>query len=151
MSGDLHARLRGECPRLEESDYVETSPKRRRANCFGWAVGDDARPWYPKGDPDLSYWPPGASDEFTVQAFVSAFATEGFAPCADGSLTAGTEKVALYVDDQGQPSHAALQLSDGRWISKMGTWEDITHATTGCLEGGTYGRVTQYLARRRAP
>ena len=147
MSGDLHARLRGDCPRLEERDYVESSPARRRCNCFGWAAGDEVRPWYPKGDPDLSYWPPGVTTDFTVAAFVEAFATRGFAPCADGSLIEGVEKVALYVDQDGEPSHAALQLPDGKWISKMGTWEDITHATTACLEGGTYGRVVQFLAR----
>lgn len=31
----------------------------------------------------------------------------------------------------------------------MGTWEDIHHNSTDCLEGGEYGRVTMYLARPR--
>ncbi len=146
----LHERLLGDCPRLKESDYRETSPSRRRCNCFGWVIGDEERPWYPRGEPDRSYWPPGIRDDFSLEAFTEAYATRGFRPSSTGaSLVDGVEKIALYLDDEGEPSHAALQQPDGRWSSKMGTWEDIEHDSTTCLEGGTYGQVALFLERPR--
>lgn len=82
---------------------------------------------------------------------MAAYATRGFRRSATGGLlVAGLEKIALYVDGDGEPSHAALQLPNGRWSSKMGTWEDIEHADTDCLEGGTYGQVALFLERPRA-
>src|SRR5262249_11213118 len=107
------------------------------------------RNWYPGGDPDLSYWPPGARDDLTIDAFVEAYATRGFTPCAGGALVEGIEKIVLYVDVDGAPSHAARQLPDGKWESKMGTWEDIRHDDLSCLEGGDYGVVKMYLERPR--
>jgi hypothetical protein len=144
---ELHGRLLGLCPRLAPEDYVKTSEQRRRCNCFAWVAGDPVRSWYPRGEPDLSYWPVGVRDDFTIDAFVDAYATLGFSRCGDGALVAGIEKIALYVDGEGLPVHAARQLPDGHWESKMGTWEDIRHRTPGCLEGGDYGLVTVYLER----
>jgi hypothetical protein len=113
-------------------------------------VGDEERPWYPRGEPDRSFWPPGLRDDFSLEAFVAAYATCGFRRSTTGGmLVAGLEKIALYVDGDGEPSHAALQLSNGRWSSKMGTWEDIEHVDTSCLEGGTYGQVVLFLERPR--
>jgi hypothetical protein len=91
------------------------------------------------------------ADDFTVDAFIEAYGTVGFTPCDNGVLQVDVEKIALYVDAEGEPSHAARQLADGRWESKMGTWEDIRHHGTACLEGGDYGTVKVYLARRRTP
>jgi hypothetical protein len=146
---DLYARLRAMCPRLAREEYVESSPARRRCNCFAWVAGDTTRAWYPRGEPDLSYWPPGVRDDFKIDAFIEAYATLGYTPCADGALVEGVEKIALYEDVDGAPSHAARQLPDGQWESKMGTWEDIRHRTPACLEGGDYGVVRVYLERSR--
>ena len=143
---DLHDRLRPMCPNLVRRDHVESSLARRRCNCFAWVAGDTTRPWYPRGEPDLSFWPP-VRDDLTIDAFVEAYATLGYTPCEDGALVEGIEKIALYVDDDGAPSHAARQLPDGQWESKMGTWEDIRHRTPACLEGGGYGVVKMYLGR----
>jgi hypothetical protein len=145
VDGDLFSRLRRDCPRLIEGQFRETSPARNRCNCFGWVVQDEERPWYPRGEPDRSFWPDGVRDDFTVEAY----ATRGFSPCENGDMETDLEKIALYVDEDGEPSHAALQLHDGRWSSKMGTWEDIEHPDTACLEGGTYGVVALYLQRSR--
>ena len=47
---------------------------------------------------------------------------------------------------QGKPTHAARQLGDGRWTSKLGKEVDITHTLVG-LEGPVYGQVAAYLRR----
>ena len=91
----------------------------------------------------------------TVEAFVSAYATLGYAKCEESSavLEAGFEKVAIYVDANGVPTHAAKQLPNGAWTSKLGEWEDIRHATPEAVEddgalGLGYGKVAVFLKRK---
>ena len=84
--------------------------------------------------------------ESDVAAFVAAFSTLGYEPCTDGTLEDGFEKIAIYRSPSGI-QHAARQLSTGKWTSKLGSLEDIEHATPAELEGSEYGQVVQYLRR----
>lgn len=141
-----------EHPNLSVDDYIVTSPLDRRYNCIAWAAGINTRWWWP--DPfDLGTWPTGVPRTVTISAFIDAYRTLGYAPCADGTYVVGKEKVALFAirDASGQldPTHAALQLPDGRWTSKMGPFEDIAHFTLECLEDHMYGSVVCYLQRDR--
>ena len=65
--------------------------------------------------------------------------------CQSAALDAGYEKIALYAlqNDNGVlvPTHAAKQLRDGRWMSKLGGLEDIEHNTVGDVND----RVTEPL------
>jgi hypothetical protein len=63
------------------------------------------------------------------------------------------EKVALFALEDGQSGaqtcvHAALQLADGRWSSKLGASWRITHSLR-AVEGELCGRVAQILQRPR--
>ena len=78
-------------------------------------------------------------------SFFAAFATLGYVACEDASLEAGFEKVAIYLSD-GVPTHAARQLQDGAWTSKLGQGFDIRH-TLEAIEGPAYGVVSLFLAR----
>jgi hypothetical protein len=72
-----------------------------------------------------------------VVAFRDAFATLGYVVCDDDQLEAGYEKVALFAL-AGVPKHAARQLPNGCWTSKLGRIEDIEHALhdlTGMADG----------------
>ena len=82
----------------------------------------------------------------TLDAFIKAFGTLGFIPCADPHMEHGYEKVALYVDENGKPTHAARQLPNNRWTSKLGSGKDIEHELEG-VTGSVYGSVTQVLKR----
>ena len=89
-----------------------------------------------------------------MEAFLRAYGTLGFTLCFDGTFGAGIEKIALY--GKGSPgaeipTHAALQLENGEWTSKIGPFEDINHATANAVDGPVYGRVICYLARPRRP
>ena len=88
--------------------------------------------------------------ESDLAAFTTAFSTLGYAPCADGALEDGFEKVAIYQSPRGI-QHAARQLSTGRWTSKLGGLEDIEHASPAELEGAEYGEVVQYMRRAADP
>ena len=133
-------------PDLVRTGYQITSPVDPIYNCIAWAVSDTSRWWWP--DPDgFDYWPIGVGRVRTVAAFVDALATANIFPCADGSIEPGWEKVALYATDEG-PTHAARQLPNGRWTSKLGRDEDIEHELEG-LAGSHYGAVVLFLRRNR--
>ena len=69
-----------------------------------------------------------------------------FEECANSQLEAGFEKVALYATDRGTVTHAARQLKNGLWTSKLGPNHDVEH-TIEALEGGLYGRAIKFLRR----
>jgi hypothetical protein len=131
-------------PGLRGQPYEITSPRDGDYNCIAWAAGDNRNWWWP----DLAEedtWPAGVARVETVAAFRDAFATLGYVVCDDEQLEAGYEKVALFAL-AGAPKHAARQLSNGRWTSKLGVGEDIEHALHD-LTGMVYGSVVLVLKR----
>jgi hypothetical protein len=121
-------------------------------NCIAWAAGECNIHWWPIVASGC-YWPPTAKLECTVEAFISAFASVGYTEWSNenGRLEKGFEKIAIYVDNTGEVTHAARQLPNGRWASKLGRWKDVEHATVELVEGACYGKVVKYLRRRRRP
>jgi hypothetical protein len=135
-------------PRLQGGSCFVTSPRADTSNFIAWAAGDTTRWWWPD-DPDLPYkahWPDGAARVERLEAFCEAFATFGYSVCQAEELEPGFEKIALFGDAQGIPTHAARQLLNGRWTSKLGLLEDIEHALHD-LEGAAYGTVVRLMKR----
>jgi hypothetical protein len=122
-------------------------------NCIAWAAGRTNRPWWPIGVAPY-FWPtgPGVSIELpgeeTIDNFVNAFKTEGYSVCRNGKFHRRYEKIALYVNDQRNPLHAARSLPSQVWWSKLGDFENIKHTNLDCLEGNLYGEVQVFLKRR---
>ena len=136
-----------ECfPSLVIAGYGVTSPQTPRYNCIAWAVGDTRRWWWPDPSP-FAYWPANIPRENTLQRFIEAFQTLGYEPCENAGLEPDVEKVAVYADDAGAPTHAARQLSSGARTSKLGREEDIEHRDLAGVEGEEYGHVVQLLRR----
>lgn len=133
-------------PNLHRHKYVETSPAVRRYNCIAWAVHVDTKWWWPDAV-GVYYWPPNVPRNESVVAFTQAFATRGFVPSSSGAFESGKEKIVLYVDRSGKPTHAARQLTDGSWTSKLGESIDIMHVDEHCLTGPVYGQVSCYFER----
>ena len=130
-------------PQLESDGFDVTSPTNSFYNCFAWAANDNARWWEPAED---GYWPERIIREASLTAFLQAFGTLGYKPCTDGDYERDFEKIALYSNIHG-PQHAARQLADGTWTSKLGPHEDIGHANLRAIEGDVYGSVLQFLKR----
>jgi hypothetical protein len=87
-----------------------------------------------------------------VDAFVKLYEALGYHLCASEEYEEGFEKVALFARPEwGRllPTHAARQLSDGCWTSKLGPLEDIEHYGADAVAGRAYGDVVCYLKRRR--
>ncbi len=129
-------------PRLTAGNYRVTSPPSPDYNCVAWAAGDTGSWWQPG-----VYWPattpPG---DYGIGTLTAAFRALGYEPCPDGSQDSGFTKVALYGDGVFY-THAARQLPDGRWTSKLGGAEDIEHDTAEDVAGGVYGEVVQFMRR----
>jgi hypothetical protein len=132
-------------PNLQAEGFSETSPATGDYNCIAWAAGSTASWWWP--DPlNVASWPFGVPREVTLGAFCLVFSLLDYEPCASGEHEAGFEKVAFYTLN-GKPTHAARQLPDGLWTSKLGKSIDITHTLRG-LEGDFYGEVSCFMKRQ---
>ncbi len=139
-------------PKLRTAPYRITSPRSDVYNCIAWAAGDTTSWWWPDVDPDdeALHWPAGVPREVTLGACLAAFATLGYVQADSEVLEPDQEKVALFAHADGTPTHAARQLSDGRWTSKLGRGEDIEHDLRD-IEGTMYGTVVRVLKRPAAP
>jgi hypothetical protein len=137
---ELHQRLIQEFPKLAETPYKVTSPETQDYNCIAWAAGEDGRWWWPG-----VFWPKDLPAKVTRIAFVKAFNERGYELCEGPELEKGFEKVCLY-EKLERPTHAARQLANGTWTSKLGNSYDISHELDG-LRGKRYGHPTIYLRR----
>jgi hypothetical protein len=145
----LSAEDEAKFPRLRSCGYRVSSPKDARYNCVAHAAGDSGRRWESTPFPQPGYyWPNGAVRGDTPEALISAFEAIGYERCQDGVPETGYEKVVLYVDDDGDWSHAAKLEQNGEWSSKLGLEEDILHPTEHAVAGSMYGLVFAYLRRR---
>lgn len=133
-------------PGLIEGSYKLTSPKDGAYNCVAWAVGDTSHFWYDvriKG----YYWPPGVGSADTLEGWKRLFAVHGYSECTSSEVEQELEKIAIYVDTEGYPSHVARQTEIGEWTSKLGKGYDIRHKTLEALEGDEYGKVAVIMQR----
>jgi len=134
-------------PSLESSGYEVTSAATKEYNCIAWAAGEDDIWWWPHHD---SYWPTGIPKEEKIESFIEAYQTIGYEICKTSNFAQGYEKIAIYtkiIDGKSIPTHAARQLPNGKWTSKLGTKEDIEHNDLNAISGFWYGYHVRYMKR----
>lgn len=133
-------------PLLAAVGYEITSEASDEYNCIAYAVGETDRWWSHATDADY-YWPEYASPTPGIQSLIEVFVGLGYELCEDAADEPGYSKVALYANTEGNWTHAAVQLPDGQWSSKLGDLEDISHPTPESLESEFYGVVNCYMRR----
>ena len=133
-------------PRLADAAFRVTSERDQAYNCIAWAAAVTHQRWWPLENPNEAHWPEGVPRARTIDAFSAAFATLGYSVCSDDNNEPGYEKIALFADADGLPTHAARQLANGRWTSKLGKAEDIEHELRD-LEGDFYGTAVLIMIR----
>jgi hypothetical protein len=133
-------------PGLSATSFTIQSPADPRYNCIAWAAGDTTRWWWPADPRTGAHWPVGVSREVSLAAFREVFARLGYEPCASDALEEGFEKVGLFAR-RDKPTHAARQLANGSWTSKLGHEEDIEHPLTALAGDTVYGEMVQILRR----
>ena len=132
---------------------IQTSPETPTYNCIALAA-KNSRKWYWPG-PD-TYWPDDIPREEKLSAFILLFESFGYTVCESEDFEEGYEKVAIFVDQFNKPTHAALQVSNDRWSSKLGPSIDIEHDlhdvapfALAYSRGHTnYGNVAKILKKR---
>ena len=124
-------------------EYIETSPPTEDYNCIAWAFRDNTKWWWPN---EGTFWPTGIRCDETIEAFDELFSSGGAFVAANEDVEIGVIKIALFALN-GKPTHAARQLQNGQWTSKMGKGEDIAHPLRH-LEHGYYGIVSRIYAIR---
>lgn len=133
-------------PKLAAGDgYRITSPKTTDYNCIAWAGCIDHLWWWPD-ESWMYFWPSAVQREATIPAFIAAYTTLGFAQCDDDQYEEGFEKIAIFTDSLGAPTHAARQLNTKFWTSKLGGLFDISHMLDG-VSGISYGTPTVFMKR----
>lgn len=131
-------------PHLTDDRASITSPQSRQYNCIAWAAGDMQNWW------DITpraVWPQGAPRTPDIESLKAAFRTLGYVECRDGSPRKNFRKVALYARGNTW-THAARQLPDGGWTSKLGQHHDISHTDTQAIEGPVYGNCNCFMELR---
>lgn len=123
-----------EFPNLKNYDI--TSPFTEEYNCIAWAFADNTKWWWPNG---FAYWPPGFPCTNSVQDFDNLLVSVHASTVDDDGLESGFLKIALFAKGK-TPTHAARQLPNGRWTSKLGRSVDVSHDLRD-LEGLCYGQV----------
>jgi hypothetical protein len=110
----------------------------------GWAAEDTEHWWQPG-----KYWLPKdwPADDVGLTALEQAILALGYVDCSmDARCEPGFEKVALYGSGL-LYTHAARQLSNGKWTSKLGEDVDIEHDTPEDVAGGLYGEIVEIMKR----
>ncbi len=135
-------------PYLNSAHYSINSPPTRVYNCVAWAAGfDDCWLW-----PTSFFWPLKTHKDESVESLLGFFESLDFQECDDCDLEENYEKIALYaqLSDDGRliPTHAARQLENGHWTSKMGANADIVHREVNDVSGPAYGTPIRFMKRK---
>jgi hypothetical protein len=85
-----------------------------------------------------------------IPLFEKAFETRGYVRCDSSEHEPDVEKVAIYGYDSQEARHAARQLPNGRWTSKIGHYIDLEHESLKALEGAFYGRAILFMCKPAA-
>jgi hypothetical protein len=139
-------------PKLrKDNKFKITSSSTCDYNCIAWAVGkSDCWYWPPldneKPESD-EYWPQNVPNKTDLGTFIKALETDGYEICKNSLFEDGCTKIALYAID-GEITHAARQLDNGLWTSKLGPLNDIQHGNPEVIEGGFYGKVAVYMKKK---
>ena len=137
----------------DDPDFQITSEASSKYNCIAWAYKYTDR-WMQYGesynlDSVVYWWPEGVKNSPYIEAYVEAFKLIGYETCEHWQHEEDYEKIALYMDEEQKCTHAAREKLNGKWTSKLGRSNDISHNNPYSLEGIYYGKVASIMKRKR--
>ena len=130
-------------PKLASEGFEIVGEPTTEYNCRAYAAGNTGDWWWPDG---TNYWPPWATLDDRIDSLQEAFVGIGYELCDDGHFDEDYRKVALY-EVEGKFQHAAAQMPNGAWRSKMGEGPVIEHRSPESLSGGIYGNATVFMRK----
>jgi hypothetical protein len=136
----------------DDPDFQITSKATDQYNCIAWAYKYDDR-WMQYGanyelDGIVYWWPDGVKNSPYIDAYMDAFRLRGYETCENWQHEANYEKIALYINENKECTHAAREKRTGKWTSKLGQSYDISHTNPYTIEGETYGKVACIMKRK---
>lgn len=142
-------------PKLsQDKDFKITSKDTPIYNCIAWAYNiNDKWMWpntgkYPFLD-GVHYWPSDKIIDCDISNFIEAFKLKGYELCENVNFESGYRKIALFVKhNTTECTHAARELSNGQWTSKLGRSNDIQHGTPDAIENNDYGEIFCFMKRK---
>lgn len=135
-------------PKTKQDPFFITSPQTAHYNCIAWALEDSTK-WYWPDAFSMYFWPSEISREERIDSFIKLFESIGYQICDNHSLEPNFQKIAIYTNASGKPTHAARQLNNGFWTSKLGESFDVTH-TISSMSDGFYGNAKVFMKRKTA-
>lgn len=139
---------------LLDKKFKVTSKATPNYNCIAWAYNiDDRWMWPNTGEylflDGIHYWPSDKILDCNVTNFINAFNLKGYECCENSEFEPGFRKIALYVKPNTTDcTHAARELSNGCWTSKLGPFNDIQHSTPESIENDDYGKVYCFMKNK---
>jgi hypothetical protein len=128
-------------PQLGGNDFTFESPKDEDYNCVAW-IQETRDDW-------IQFKDANGNLDVNLNRYVEYFKELSYEISDDKILQDGIVKIAIYYDKAtNEFKHVARQLSDGRWASKLGDWEDIIHLSPEVLLGKTYGNSLLLMQRK---
>lgn len=141
-------------PKLSyDENFKLTSKATPNYNCIAWACKYNERWIQPPylGKPNLDcvvWWPPEVIEGLTIDCLIKVFEFHGYSLCESYEHEEGYRKVALYYNlETKEWTHAARELSNGYWTSKLGISNDIQHSTPYSIENESYGQVYCFMKK----
>jgi hypothetical protein len=131
-------------PRLGE-EFEVLAPASVMYNCIGWSLGNTGA-WV---------WPTDGQQPAYLPNFDALYRYYGFRRVKGLEFRRwpGHDKVVLYAvrksDGSIQPTHAARQMPDGSWSSKLGSLPLIRHLHPNDIAGPSYGVPYVIYVRKR--
>lgn len=122
-----------------------TSQPDVKYNCVAWILRDEDQWWWPS---EYYRWPIEGGDD-SINSFREAFEVLGYTQVIDERINDGFEKIAIYAT-HGRVTHVARQITSGqekgKWTSKLGKGEDVTHDSLEDLKHH-YGEVVLMMEK----
>jgi hypothetical protein len=151
-------------PRLKnDSRFRISSHKDINYNCIAWAGLHNDEYWWPEIVPynkldGVKYkWPFNLRNNDNLEYFIELFLNLGYKEETDNIENEHPKyrKIALFIKANSNISdrlnckctHAARQLKNGLWASKLGCSHDIEHSNPYDLEGQQYGQLAIILKK----
>ena len=152
---EIECRLFQAFPKLlHDCKFKVTSKATPVYNCIAWAYNLDNRWMWPNAGEYLfldgvHYWPTDKILDCNVSNFIEAFKHKGYECCDNSCFEPKYRKIALFAKPgTTECTHAARELSNGFWTSKLGNDCDIQHGMPCTIENDDYGIVFCFMKKK---
>jgi hypothetical protein len=130
-------------PRLIGKEF-DLSDESFNYNCLAYALGDHNQWWEPPRAPG-QYWPPGFSEDVTIQTVEKIIRVHGYTKEVELGSMPEADAIAIYGIGE-EWAHFA-KFSGGKWEAKLGCGHDVQGVNLSDMEVPIYGKVVKILSR----